>query len=66
MIKTDGILTSLGRWKAVSECFLERSSSPERSLFGDRFLHRFWVAPGRPGTPQMAPQMAPRRDQEAP
>ena len=65
-MKTNRILTILGCWKAVLEGFLDQFSCPERPLFGERFLDRFWVAPGRPGTPQMAPQTAPRRDQDAP
>ena len=65
-MKTNRILAILGCWKVVLESFLDQFSCPERSLFGDRFLDRFWVAPGRPGTPQMAPQTAPGRDQDAP
>ena len=56
----------MGRWKALLGRFLDQFVSLERCLFGDRFLDRFWAAPGRPGTPQMAPQTAPRRDQDAP
>ena len=35
-------------------------------LFRGSFFDRFWLAPGSPGTPQMVPQTAPRRDQDAP